>query len=119
MGLLDDLKGKAEGLGEKAKDGLDAARGRAAGLVGDVKDRTSELVDDVKDRVGGEADAPADKVAEAADNSAGSVQETAEKVKLAAAEREVPADPAGTPEDRYDEVLEAAQARSEELKAQP
>ncbi len=39
MGLLDNLKDKAEELGEKAKDGLGAARGRASGLVDDVLDR--------------------------------------------------------------------------------
>ena len=39
MGILDDLRHKAEELGDKAKDGLDAARDKAAELVDDVKDR--------------------------------------------------------------------------------
>ncbi len=39
MGLLDDLKHKAGELGDKAKEGLDAARDKAEDLVDDVKDR--------------------------------------------------------------------------------
>jgi hypothetical protein len=39
MGFLDDLKGKAEEFGEKAKEGIGAAKDKAADLVGDVKDR--------------------------------------------------------------------------------
>ncbi|HSU35648.1 MAG TPA: hypothetical protein VLJ88_08310 [Propionibacteriaceae bacterium] len=39
MGFLDDLKDKAEDFGDKAKEGIDAARDKASDLVGDVKDR--------------------------------------------------------------------------------
>lgn len=39
MGLLDDLKQKAGELGDKAKDGFEAAREKAENLVDDAKDR--------------------------------------------------------------------------------
>jgi hypothetical protein len=39
MGFLDDLKGKAEEFGEKTKEGIGAAKEKAADLLGDVKDR--------------------------------------------------------------------------------
>ena len=39
MGFLDNLKDKAEDFGDKAKEGLGAAREKASELVGDVKDR--------------------------------------------------------------------------------
>jgi hypothetical protein len=42
MGILDDLKHKAEELGDKAKESLDAARDRAGDLVGDVKERLAQ-----------------------------------------------------------------------------
>ena len=42
MGILDDLKHKAEELGEKAKEGLDVARDKAGDLVGDVRERLGE-----------------------------------------------------------------------------
>jgi hypothetical protein len=39
MGFLDNLKDKAEDFGDKAKEGLEAAREKGSDLVGDVKDR--------------------------------------------------------------------------------
>ena len=39
MGFLDEVKQKAEQLGEKAKEGLEAAKDKAEGLVEDIKDR--------------------------------------------------------------------------------
>ena len=39
MGFLDDLKGKAEQIGEKAKEGFGAAKDKASDLVEGVKDR--------------------------------------------------------------------------------
>ena len=38
MGFLDDLKGKAEEFGEKAKEGFEAAKDRASDLIGDAND---------------------------------------------------------------------------------
>jgi hypothetical protein len=39
MGFLDNLKDKAEEFGEKAKEGFEAAKDKAADLVDDVKER--------------------------------------------------------------------------------
>lgn len=39
MGFLDELKNKAGGLGEKAREGFGAAKDKAADLVGDVRER--------------------------------------------------------------------------------
>lgn len=39
MGILDDLKHKAEELGDKAKEGLDAAKDKAGDLLDDAKER--------------------------------------------------------------------------------
>jgi hypothetical protein len=39
MGFLDDLKGKAEEFGEKAREGFEVAKDKAARLIGDVKER--------------------------------------------------------------------------------
>lgn len=107
MGLLDNLKGKAEELGEKAKGGFDLA-----------KDKASELVDDVKGRLDTDEPTNAEKVAEAADPSPASVQESVERVRIAAEDDEPESDPADLAQDRYDEVLEAGQAKSDELKDQ-
>ena len=71
MGFLDDLKDKAGDLGGRAKDGLAAARGRAANLVEDVRDRMdrNETPDD--DTVEAAAD-------HSVDSSPNSVQQAAE-----------------------------------------
>ena len=50
MGFLDNLKGKAEELGDKAKEGLEVAKDRAEDLAGDLKDRAEDL----KDRIDGD-----------------------------------------------------------------
>ena len=47
MGILDDLKHKAEQLGDRAKEGFDAA-----------KDKAGDLIDDAKDRVGHSDESP-------------------------------------------------------------
>jgi hypothetical protein len=39
MGFLDDLKGKAEEFGRKAREGFEVAKDKAANLVGDLKER--------------------------------------------------------------------------------
>ncbi len=65
MGFLNELKGKAEGLGHKAKDGLDAARHKAADLVDDAKDKASEIIGDVKGKVDGGGASSPDKYDEA------------------------------------------------------
>jgi vacuolar-type H+-ATPase subunit H len=90
MGFLDDIKNKAEELGDKAGDAFEAAKDKAGDLIDTGKDKAGELVDaakekldtdndgdvdssdaghafhDLKDRVTGGGDAPADQVAAAA-----------------------------------------------------
>jgi ElaB/YqjD/DUF883 family membrane-anchored ribosome-binding protein len=46
MGLLDNLKDKAEDFGEKAKEGFEAAKDKASDLIDDVKDRFDKDEDD-------------------------------------------------------------------------
>ena len=107
MGFLDNLKDKAEEFGEKAKEGFEAA-----------KDKASGLIEDVKDRVGGD------------NEDEGTLSETATHADFAdatgdsAAESE---DAAGTSsaaddsnvEDAYDEVLDAAQDRAQANETDP
>ncbi len=90
MGFLDDIKNKAEELGDKAGDAFEAAKDKAGDLIDTGKDKAGDLVDaakdkldtdddgdvdssdathafqDLKDRVTGGGDAPADQVAAAA-----------------------------------------------------
>ena len=57
MGILDDLKHKAEELGDKARGGIDAARDKAGDLIDDARDKAGDLIDDAKQRIGHD-DAP-------------------------------------------------------------
>ena len=75
MGFLDDLKDKAEDFGDKAKEGLGAA-----------KDKAADLVDDVKDRFDGDDETPAADTAESADYSPAAVDEAAGGIPEAAAD---------------------------------
>ena len=106
MGFLDELKDKAEVFGEKAKEGFEA-----------VKDKASGLIEDVKDRVGGDEDE-------------GSLSETATHADFVDATGDSAADSedaAGTSsaaddsnvEDAYDEVLDAAQDRAQANETDP
>ena len=52
MGILDDLKHKAEELGDKAREGFDSAKDKAGDLLDDAKDKAGDLIDDAKDRIG-------------------------------------------------------------------
>jgi hypothetical protein len=87
MGFLDDIKNKAEDLGEKAGDAFEAAKDKAGDLIDTGKEKAGDLVgaakdkldtdddgdvdtadashafNDVKGRVSGGGDAPADQVA--------------------------------------------------------
>ena len=54
MSFLDGLKDKAEEFGERAKDGLAAAKDKAVDLAGDAKEKASGLVEDVRDRFEGD-----------------------------------------------------------------
>ncbi len=56
MGILDDLRHKAEELGEKAREGLDVARDKAGEVLDGARDKAGDLVEDVKDRLGDDGD---------------------------------------------------------------
>jgi hypothetical protein len=56
MGFLDNLKGKAEEFGEKAKEGFEAAKDKASDLMGDVKDRLDKDDATLADKVGAAPD---------------------------------------------------------------
>jgi hypothetical protein len=106
VGFLDELKDKAEVIGEKAKDGFVAA-----------KEKASELIEDVKDRIGGDDDEDtlsesathADFAAATGDSAADS--EDAADTSSAADDSNV--------EDAYDEVLDAAQDRKQANETDP
>ena len=107
MGFLDELKDKAEVIGEKAKDSFEAA-----------KEKASELIEDVKDRIGGD------------DDDEGTLSESATHADFAdatgdsAADSEDAADTSSAAddsnvEDAYDEVLDAAQDRKQANETDP
>lgn len=54
MGFLDDLKGRADELGDRLGDLGGKAKDKAGDLAGDVKDRAADLVEDVRDRLDGD-----------------------------------------------------------------
>ncbi len=56
MGILDDLKHKAEALGDKAREGFDTAKDKAGDLLDDAKDKAGDLIDDAKERIGHDDD---------------------------------------------------------------
>ena len=93
MGFLDDLKGKAEEFGEKAKEGFEAAKDKASDLIGDVKDRL-DTDDDGASASGAEP---------AADGAPGSVDDGSRGLDEAVAESGFAAGPSGT-ETAADEV---------------
>jgi hypothetical protein len=51
MGFLDGLKDKAEEFGEKAKEGLGAAKDKASDLIGDVQSDNETSAEKVEDAV--------------------------------------------------------------------
>jgi len=113
MSFLDGLKDKAEEFGERAKDGLAAAKDKAVDLAGDAKEKASGLVEDVKDRFDGDeshADHPGMPAGEAADG----MGEAVSGADLGDAAETTNASEPG--QDPYDEVLEAAQDKAEVLK---
>ena len=69
MGFLDDLKGKAEDFGEKAKEGFETAKDKAADLIDDVKDRFDNDDDKTSE----------DKVEEALNYDPGAVETASEE----------------------------------------
>ena len=121
MGFLDNLKDKAEEFGEKAKDGFDAARDKAAGFVDDVKDKMDG------DDTPGEASAPAEPVAsdyspeaveEASFGINDAVTDATETVDTSAANAaDTGLDPFGEPsqatEVGYDETLTTPQVKTD------
>jgi hypothetical protein len=125
MGFLDNLKDKAEEFGEKAKDGLDAARDKAAGFVDDVKDKM-----DRDDDTPGETSVPAapaepvasdyspEAVEEASFGINDAVTDATETVDTSAANAaDTGLDPFGEPsqatEVGYDETLTTPQVKTD------
>jgi uncharacterized protein YjbJ (UPF0337 family) len=53
MGFADEVKGRAEALGDKASDALDTARDTAENAWDAVSDRAEEVIDVVKDKATG------------------------------------------------------------------
>lgn len=97
MSFLDGLKDKAEEFGEKAREGFEAAKDKAVDLAGDVKDRFDG------------DDTPADEAEHAglaAGDAADGFGEAVSAGTTAAAAN------ADSGQDRYDEVLEAAQDKA-------
>ena len=107
MGFLDELKEKAEVLGEKAKGGLEAAMEKASGLIEDVKDRMGG--DDDDDATLSESSTHANFAA--ADDESAADSEDAAGTSFAAND--------STVEDAYDEVLDAAQDRAQANETDP
>lgn len=143
MGFLDDIKNKAEELGDKAGDAFEAAKDKAGDLIDTGKEKAGDLVDaakdkldtdddgdvdasdathafqDLKDRATGGGDAPADQVAAAA-GAAGVGGTTAAadggtEYTIPSVETEsVAADPLATP---LDESVDSAEAAKDEALA--
>jgi hypothetical protein len=86
MGFLDELKDKAEGFAEKAKDGFGAGQ-----------DKTEEVFENVKDRFDGDdASATAQDSAESIGESAGGATEAgAASVDEALGAQQAAGDPTG------------------------
>ena len=100
MGFLDEIKNKAEELGEKAGDAFEVAKDKAGDLIDTGKEKAGDLVDaakdrldtdddgdvdgsdakhafgELKDRVTGGGDAPVDQVAAAAGAAGSSASDT-------------------------------------------
>ena len=120
MGFLDDIKSKAEELGDKAGDAFEAAKDKAGDLIDTGKDKAGDLVgaakdkldtdddgdvdtadathalDDLKGRVSGGGEAPADQVAAAA-GAGGAAAATGTEYTIPSVETvtETPAEPVG------------------------
>jgi hypothetical protein len=97
MGFRDELKNKAEEFGDKAQEGLGAA-----------KDKTEEVIENVKDRFDGDDDTPT-----LADESVGYSGEGVEGVKESFGEAaEAPTESAGSAVDEAVGAQEAAADRT-------
>ena len=124
MGFLDELKDKAGELGGKAKEGLGAAKDKAADLIGDVKERLDKDDTEQADRDKAEqvdrdnaAQGPADEptagaptiLATGTSNADGLVGDTTFFGPSATSD--------SAPGDTRDDALDAVQAENEEIRA--
>ncbi len=53
MGIADEVKGRAETLGDKAGDAFDTAKDKAEDALETVKDKAEEVLETVKDKASG------------------------------------------------------------------
>lgn len=60
MGFLDDIKNKAEELGEKAGDAFEVAKDKAGDLIDTGKEKAGDLVDAAKDKLDTDNDGDVD-----------------------------------------------------------
>ena len=60
MGFLDDIKNKAEELGEKAGDAFEVAKDKAGDLIDTGKEKAGDLVDAAKDKLDSDNDGDVD-----------------------------------------------------------
>jgi hypothetical protein len=119
MGFLDDIKNKAEELGDKAGDAFETAKDKAGDLIDSGKEKAGGLVDAAKDKLDtdddgdvdtadathafndlkghatGGGDAPADQVAAAAGTASTADGGTEYTIPSVETVTETPADPGG------------------------
>ena len=53
MGIADEVKGRAETLGDKARDAFDTAKDKAEDALETVNDKAEEVLETVKDKASG------------------------------------------------------------------
>ena len=109
MGFLDELKDKAGELGGKAKDGLGAAKDKAADLIGDVKERFDK--DDAEQTPAAEPASAAPTVFAAGTSNPNDLVGDTTFFGPSAATSD------SAPGDTRDDALDAVQAENEEIRA--
>jgi hypothetical protein len=78
MGIANEVKGKAETIGDKAETVLEGARDKIEDAFDAVQDKASELLETVKEKVSGDASAADPPPGDAAGESTGvPVEDTA------------------------------------------
>ena len=60
MGFLDEIKNKAEELGEKAGEAFEAAKDKAGDLIDTGKEKAGDLVDAAKEKLDTDGDGDVD-----------------------------------------------------------
>jgi hypothetical protein len=108
MGFLDDIKNKADELGDKAGDAFETAKDKAGDLVDAAKDKldtdddgdvdtadATHAFNDLKGHATGGGDAPADQVAAAAGTASTADGGTEYTIPSVETVTETPADPGG------------------------